>query len=119
MQKYAKIMNEITKEVIVGHGTNTQFYIDMGMSLMDVEQAYTGFWYVTGYAPVKPAPTREEVEQLRIQYRKDNIDNKTIERNRRLANGSWAEEDEQAYLALDAQVTAYINEHFPYPVGNQ
>lgn len=63
-----------------------------------------------------PAPTYEEVDQMRIAYRKEHIDDKTIARMRKTANGTWTEEDEQAYLALDAEVTSYIEEHFPYPV---
>lgn len=62
-------------------------------------------------------PTYEEVDQMRIEYRKEHIDDKTIARIRKTANGTWTDEDEQAYLELDTEVTAYIEEHFPYPVG--
>lgn len=66
---------------------------------------------------IKPyVPTYEDIRQARIQYRKTHIDDKTLERQRKQANGTWTEEDEQAYLALDAEVTAYIEEHYPYPV---
>ena len=61
MKKYAKIINEETKECEVGIGTNTQFYESIGMTQMDVEQAYNGGWYVAGYAPQKPEPTKEEI----------------------------------------------------------
>lgn len=115
MLKYAKIINEETKLCEVGLGTNTKFYKSIGMSEIEVEQAYTGDWYVEGYAPEKPAPTYEEIDQLRIEYRKEHIDDKTIARMRKTANKTWTEEDEQAYLALDAEVTAYIEEHYPYP----
>lgn len=60
-------------------------------------------------------PTYEEIDRLRIEYRHAQIDDKTIARMRKQANGTWAEADEVAYLALDAEVTAYIEEHFPYP----
>ena len=65
--------------------------------------------------PPAPAPTKEEIKQMRIEYRHTHIDNQTLERNRKMANGSWTEEDETAYLALDAEVTAYIEENLPYP----
>lgn len=65
--------------------------------------------------PEPPAPTREEITQSRVAYRREYIDDKTLERNRKMANGSWTEEDEVAYLALDAEVTAYIEENLPYP----
>ena len=76
---------------------------DMGDYLESVENA-----------PLPP-PTYEEVDQMRIEYRKEHIDDKTIARMRKTANGTWTDEDEQAYLELDAEVTAYIEEHFPYP----
>ena len=65
--------------------------------------------------PPAPAPTKEEIKQMRKDYRRSHIDDQTLERNRKMANGTWTEEDETAYLALDAEVTAYIEEHLPYP----
>lgn len=38
---------------------------------------------------------------------------------RKTANGTWTEEDEQEYLELDAEVTSYIEEHYPYPVEGE
>lgn len=59
---YAKILNEETKEVSVGLGTDADFYKSIGMEEMDVEQAWNGNWYLKGYAPEKPEPsTREQV----------------------------------------------------------
>ena len=66
--------------------------------------------------PEPPAPTYEEINALRIAYRHEHIDDFTLRRMRKQANGTWTEEDEQEYLALDAEVTAYIEEHYPYPV---
>ena len=117
MKKYAKIENEETKQCSVGLGDDKEYYESIGMEEMDVEQAYNGNWYVEGYAPEKPAPTHDEIKELRKQYRQQHIDDNTAERSRKMANGTWTEEDEQAYLALDAEVTAYIEEHFPYPVS--
>ena len=57
MKKYAKIINEETKECMVGLGTNNAFYESIGMEEMDVEQAYTRAWYVEGFAPQKPEET--------------------------------------------------------------
>lgn len=114
---YAKIVNEETKLCEVGTGTNVDFYKSIGMSEMDVEEAYNGQWYIKGYAPQKPAPTREEIKQLRKAYRHEHIDDNTLERNRKIANGTWTEEDESAYLALDAEVTLYIEENLPYPTS--
>lgn len=62
-----------------------------------------------------PAPTHEEIRQMRIAYRHEHIDDQTLERNRKMANGTWTAEMETEYLALDAEVTAYIEENLPYP----
>lgn len=60
-------------------------------------------------------PTKEEIKQMRKAYRHEHIDDNTAERSRKMANGSWTEEDEAEYLALDAEVTAYIEENLSYP----
>lgn len=60
MKKYAKIINETTRECEVGLGTNSEFYESLGMSEMEVEQAYTGNWYMVGFVPEKPEPTYAE-----------------------------------------------------------
>lgn len=65
MLKYAKITNEETKQCDVGIGTNTEFYKSIGMTEMDVEQAYNGSWYVAGYAP-QPSVEYQN-EQIRQQ----------------------------------------------------
>ena len=63
MLKYAKVIDDKTKLCEVGVGTNTDFYKSIGMTEMEVEQAYTGDWYVAGYAPQKP---EEVIKQERI-----------------------------------------------------
>lgn len=69
MIKYARIVNEETKACEVGTGTNVEFYRSIGMSEMEVEQAYNGSWYLKGYAPQKPIEQREvEVRTVRNQY---------------------------------------------------
>ena len=62
-----------------------------------------------------PPPTYEQIRALRIQYRRDHIDDETNHRTRCLANGTWTDEDEIWYLNLDREVTEYIEKHFPYP----
>lgn len=115
MKKYAKIIDEQTKEVQVGAGCSDEYYQEIGMSLMDVELSYNGNWYVAGYAPQKPAPTHEDIRIERVAYRNAHIDDKTSERSRKQANGTWTADDEAAYLALDAEVTAWIEQNLPYP----
>ena len=69
MKKYAKIVNEETKACEVGLGTNSAFYKSIGMSEMEVEQAYDGSWYVKGFAPEKPVEELQaQVRSVRNQY---------------------------------------------------
>ena len=66
MEKYAIIIDEDTKEVRIGVGCSEEYYKSIGMTLMEVEQAYNDNWYVKGYAPEKPAPTPAELKQEEI-----------------------------------------------------
>ena len=66
---YAKIIDEKTKQCEVGLGTNSAFYKSIGMTEMEVEQAYDGQWYLKGFAPEKPTEQKEaEVRSVRNQY---------------------------------------------------
>lgn len=67
MKKYAKIIDEQTKEVEIGVGVNDEYYIEIGMKKMDVEQAYNGNWYVKGYTPEEP----EEDKKLKVRLIKN------------------------------------------------
>ena len=54
MQKYAKIVNEETGACIVGLGESesaAEYYESQGMTIMEVEQADSGGWYLAGMAP--------------------------------------------------------------------
>ena len=45
---FAKIVDKKTGQLIVGTGTNSEFYKSLGMTLMDVEQHKDGNWYIPG-----------------------------------------------------------------------
>lgn len=64
MIKYAKIINNETKQCVVGVGTNDQYYESIGMEKMDVEQAYNGTWYLKGHAPSEPT-NEERINELK------------------------------------------------------
>ena len=97
MIKYAKVINEETKECQVGLGTNETFYRSIGMVEMDVEQAYNGVWYVKGYAPEKPEPSKDEkIYQLKKELAE--IDEKSVRSVRAKLAGTSTPEDD-AYLA--------------------
>lgn len=60
---YAIIIDENTKLCEVGLGTNEEYYKSLGMTEMEVEQAWNGDWYVKGYTPQKP---EEVIKQERV-----------------------------------------------------
>lgn len=66
---FYKLIDEKTKKVNVGFGTNTEFYKTIGMVEGEVEQGYDGGWYIKGYAPQKPF---EELKEEKIQELKNN-----------------------------------------------
>lgn len=65
MLMYAKILNDETKEVSVGFGTNTAFYEKIGMTLQDVE-SYDGRYFLAGYAPEEPKESEADKAQDEI-----------------------------------------------------
>ena len=115
MLKYAKIENEETKQVLVGLGTNIDFFKSIGMVEMEVEQAYNGGWYLMGYAPEKPAPTKEEVSQLR-ESAYEEIDKLHNQRQRKQVIGTWTDEDELLYIEKVKTLSQEIKNKYPYPV---
>lgn len=72
---FYKIIDEKTKKVDVGLGTNAEFYKSIGMIEGEVEQGYDGAYYLKGYAPQKPL---EELKQEKIIVLKDNAYNLII-----------------------------------------
>lgn len=113
---YAKIENEETKQVSVGLGTNTEFYKSIGMVEMDVEQAYNGGWYLKGYAPEKPAPTKEEVSETRRQLFTEQADPLKYAYEECLAR--YGEDDQRTVDAKNAWLSKKdeIRDNNPYPV---
>jgi len=119
MKKYAKIVNQETKLCEVGLGTNARFYESIGMTKMDVEQAYNGSWYVSGYCPEEPAPTEEEQRQKREQAYTSEVDPITCH-IQRLSDEEQTEEVIAEIEALKQERSEKVEEikrRFPYPVG--
>ena len=52
------------------------------MTEMEVEQDYDGSWYLAGYAPAKPEPTKEEQQKAREEAYKAKVDPITCHINR-------------------------------------
>ena len=66
MLKYARIINNETKECEVGIGTNAHFYESIGMMELDVAQAENGAWYLNGFVP-EPIP-KSYIEKRLEEY---------------------------------------------------
>ena len=109
MEKYAKIINETTKEVQVGVGCPDEYYIEIGMTLMEVEQAYNAKWYVAGFAPIKPEPTEEEIKAARIAELKARL-SATDYAVIKIAEGAATKEEYADLIAQRQAWRAEINE---------
>lgn len=116
MFKYAKIIDEETKLCDIGTGTNTKYYESIGMVEMDVEQAWNGSWYVVGYVPEKPAPTKEEQQEKRHYAYVKEVDGLHAQKMRHEILGDWTEEDEAEYCEKVIRLSEEIAERYPYPV---
>ena len=117
MKKYAKIENEETKQVSIGEGTNLKFYASIGMSEMEVEQAWDGSWYLKGYCPVKPEPTKEEIRKARENAYRAEVDSPLMaEYTRKKTFNLFEEGEEEALLAEIEAKVAEIKQRYPYLV---
>ena len=105
--RYAKIIDDKTKEVQVGVGCNAEYYEEIGMTVMTVEQAYNSLWYVAGYAPVKPEPTEDEkktnVRAVRDSYLRDTD-------YTQLLDSPYSEEEIKQYAAYRVYLRNYTNQ---------
>ena len=100
---YAKIIDEQTKQVEVGTGTNTAFYQKIGMQEMEVEQAWNGAWYVKGYAPAKPQELIIAEQKAVFIAQLDALDLKCIRALRALEAGTGTDADSAKLADLEAQ----------------
>lgn len=117
MKKYAKIINEETKQCNVGVGTDIEFYESIGMTEMDVEQAWDGGWYVKGYAPEEPAPTKEEQKEKRALAYQQEVDPITSQISRLRDEEQTPEiiEEINELLKKRNKLVIDIQERYPYP----
>lgn len=115
MLKFAKITNEETKACEVGTGTNAEFYRSIGMSEMEVEQAYNGAWYLKGYAPEQPISEQNEaICSKREQLYSTQIDPLHARKARKVILNDWSEANEAEYVAEVARLSKEIEDENPY-----
>ena len=115
---YAKVINKETKLCEVGTGTNSAFYQSIGMTEQDVEQAYDGSWYVEGFAPIKPEPTKEEQQKARQEAYRVDVDPITCH-IQRLGDEEHTPEIIAEIASLVEERKAKVEEikqRYPYPV---
>lgn len=103
MIAYAQIVDEQTKQVVVGMGTDTAYYESIGMTQMEVEYCeWNGCWYVAGYVPPQPEPTHEEqIEILKKQLAE--VDSKSTRSMRAILAETATQEDRLFLNQLEAQ----------------
>ncbi len=120
MKKYAKVINDETKEVSIGTGTNSSFYQSIGMIEMEVELGYDERWYVQGYAPEKPEPTKEEQQQARQEAYKNEVDPITCHIQRLGDEEQTTEIIAEINLLIEErkQKVEEIKARYPYPEEN-
>lgn len=102
MLKYAKIIDEETKEVQIGVGVNDEYYASIGMTEMEVEQAYNGNWYLKWYAPVDPV-TPKEKKRIQIIAELSELDLKQIRSLAAKVDGTDTDKDLAILVDLEEQ----------------
>lgn len=99
MIKFAKVINEETKECQVGTGTNAEFYIKIGMTEQDVEQCeWNGNWYLAGYSPEEPEEHAKAKQIAQLKAQLNSLDEKSA-RSMRAILANTATEDDRNFLA--------------------
>lgn len=98
MIRYAKIIDGSNLKCNVGIGSNEEFYKSIGMEKMDVEKAWDGDWYKSGFAPTKPASVEKEEKIQGLKAQLTVIDEKSNRSMRAILAGT-ATEDDRTYLA--------------------
>lgn len=101
--KYVKVVNQLSKQCLVGLGQDENYYKSLGFEKREVEKAYDGIYYLAGFVPKKP---QELVNKEKIFNLKKNLsytDYKAI----KYAEGLISEEE---YAEIKAQRQAWRDE---------
>ena len=67
--KLCKVIDEQTQQVVIANEMQENIFKKEGFQYKDVEQAYNGEWYLSGYAPAKPQSliNQEKITELKSQ----------------------------------------------------
>ena len=81
----------------------------------DIEKAYTGEYYLAGFAPQQPVEEKNEaIKQTRANLYAELIDPLHAEKQRKVVLGTWTNADEAEYVEQVKALTAKIQEENPY-----
>ena len=81
----------------------------------DVEQAYNGYWYLKGYAPVQPISEQNDaIRAKREQLYSSQIDPLHARKARKVILNDWSEANEAEYVAEVARISKEIEDENPY-----
>lgn len=106
MIAYAQIVNDESKQVFIGTGSDAAYYESIGMTQMEVEHCeWNDCWYVAGYVPPQPEPTHDE-QIARLKKELKEIDEQSIRSLRAIQSGSGTEEDTAKLAELESQATS-------------
>lgn len=103
MIKYAKVVDEFTGRCQIGTGTNIEFYKKLGMTLLNVEQAYNGSWYLFGKAPQESEEEKKAKRRTEILAELSALDEKAVRPMRAIASGVGTDEDREFLLNIETQ----------------
>lgn len=111
MIKYAKVVDENTKQCEVGAGTNNTFYRKIGMKKLDVEQcSWNGKWYLTGHIPPEPEDYKKQNRIAQIKAELASKDEKSTRSVRAILAGTDTENDKKFLISIEDEVQALRQE---------
>ena len=81
----------------------------------DIEKAYTGEYYLAGYAPQQPVEEKNaQTKEMRANLYAELIDPLHAEKQRKVVLGTWTSANEAEYVEQVKALTAKIQEENPY-----
>lgn len=106
MKAFAIIIDDKTKKCAVGMGEDVEFYKKAGMTEEEVEQAWDGAFYISGYAPDKPEEITAAEEISILKQKLADSDYAII----KIAEGAATREEYADVIKQRAEWRTQINE---------
>lgn len=81
----------------------------------DIEKAYTGEYYLAGFAPQQSVEEKnEQIRQTRAALYTEHVDPLHAQKAKDIIMGEWSDEKEQEYIAKVKELTIKIRNENPY-----